>query len=160
VHWVCDRAGPGRISRYRCAAVLPLRNPYGVDVPNPCFFRGRIPGPHVPLSTLRCYPCEQHRMTWGRCGSLTLQRMTLSFTAPHRDQREATRFCTSTLRDTRARLDRRLSPCVRRTSEDTDRHSCCTSKRRTTWPVCPKECGFGLPSTSRPVCNLRYQFEV
>ena len=47
-------------------------------------FRGSIPGLHVPLSTLRPCPCGQRRMTRGRCGPLTLQRMTLSFTTPRR----------------------------------------------------------------------------
>ena len=47
-------------------------------------FRGSIPGLHVPLSTLRPCPYEQQRMTRGRCGPLTLQRMTLSFTTPRR----------------------------------------------------------------------------
>jgi len=32
--------------------------------------RGRIPGPHVPLSTLRRRPCERLRKIRGRCGSL------------------------------------------------------------------------------------------
>ena len=48
------------------------------------FFRGSIPGLHVPLSTLRRCPHGQRRMTRGRCGPLTLQRMTLSFTTPRR----------------------------------------------------------------------------
>jgi len=47
-------------------------------------FRGSIPGPYVPLSTLRCSPHGERRMTRGRCGSLSLQRMTLSFTTPRR----------------------------------------------------------------------------
>ena len=47
-------------------------------------FRGSIPGPHVPLSTLRRSPCGKRRMTQGRCGSLILQRMTLSFTTSRR----------------------------------------------------------------------------
>jgi hypothetical protein len=33
-------------------------------------FRGSIPSPHVPLSTLRRHPCGRRRMTRGRCGSL------------------------------------------------------------------------------------------
>ena len=52
--------------------------------PGPSFFRGSIPGPHVPLSTLRPSPYGNRRMTRGRCGSLALQRMTLSFTTPRR----------------------------------------------------------------------------
>ena len=47
-------------------------------------FHGSIPGPHVPLSTLRYHPCERSRMTRGRCGSLRLHRVTLSFTTPCR----------------------------------------------------------------------------
>jgi hypothetical protein len=50
------------------------RRPSGVG------FRGCIPGLPVPLSTLRGRP----RMTRGRCGSLTLHRMTLSLTTPRR----------------------------------------------------------------------------
>src|SRR5271167_2019903 len=47
-------------------------------------FHGSIPGLYVPLSTLRRRPHEQLRMTRGRCGSLDLQRMKLSFTTPCR----------------------------------------------------------------------------
>ena len=47
-------------------------------------FRGSIPGPHVPLSTLRPHPHECARMTRGRRGWLNLQRMTLSFTTSRR----------------------------------------------------------------------------
>lgn len=50
-------------------------------------FRGSIPGPHFPLSTLRPRPCERRRMTRSRCGSLFLHRMTLSFTTPRRFSR-------------------------------------------------------------------------
>src|ERR1700686_4009990 len=49
--------------------------------------RGCIPGPHVPLSTLRRRPRERLRMTQGRCGSLLHIRMTLSFTTPRRFNR-------------------------------------------------------------------------
>ncbi|MFN8625111.1 MAG: ATP-binding protein [Candidatus Binatia bacterium] len=42
------------------------------------FFRGSMPGLHVPLSTFRHRPRRRLRMTRGRRGSLTLQRMTLS----------------------------------------------------------------------------------
>ena len=52
--------------------------------PGGTVFRGSIPGPHVPLSTLRRRPRRLLRMTRGRCGSLTLHRMTLSFTTPRR----------------------------------------------------------------------------
>src|SRR5207244_10537911 len=50
-------------------------------------FRGSIPGPHLPLSTLRGRPHGRPRMTRGRRGSLRLRRMTLSFTAPRRCDR-------------------------------------------------------------------------
>src|SRR5438093_12966484 len=50
-------------------------------------FRGSIPGPHVPLSTLHLRPHERRRMTRGRCGSLPLYRMTLSFTTSRRFNR-------------------------------------------------------------------------
>src|SRR5260370_11825775 len=43
-----------------------------------------MPGPYVPLSTLRRHPRGRLRMTRGRCGSLVLHRMTLSFTTPRR----------------------------------------------------------------------------
>jgi len=49
--------------------------------------RGSIPGPHVPLSTLRRRPCERLRMTRGRCGSLIHIRMTFAFTTPRRFNR-------------------------------------------------------------------------
>ena len=50
-------------------------------------FRGSIPGPHLPLSTLHPRPHERRRMTRGRCGSLLLYRMTLSFTTSRRFNR-------------------------------------------------------------------------
>src|SRR6266478_4010254 len=50
--------------------------------PGVSVFRGCIPGPHVPLSTLRRHPRGRLRMTRGRCGSLIHFRMTLSLTTP------------------------------------------------------------------------------
>src|SRR6202007_1738438 len=50
-----------------------------------------MPGPHVPLSTLRRRPCERLRMTRGRCGSLIHFRMTFSFTTPRRFSRRTRR---------------------------------------------------------------------
>jgi hypothetical protein len=47
-------------------------------------FHGSLPNLYVPLSTLRRRPRERLRMTRGRCGSLFLQRMKLSFTTPFR----------------------------------------------------------------------------
>src|SRR2546428_4992931 len=46
-----------------------------------------MPGPYLPLSTLRGRPYGRSRMTRGRRGSLRLRRMTLSFTAPRRCDR-------------------------------------------------------------------------
>src|SRR6202451_505200 len=50
-----------------------------------------MPGPHVPLATLRRPPRERLRMTQGRCGSLLHIRMTLSFTTPRRFNRRTRR---------------------------------------------------------------------
>ena len=51
-----------------------------VGTPKSTSFRGSIPGPHFPLSTLRLRPCGRLRMTRGRCGWLSLHRMELSST--------------------------------------------------------------------------------
>jgi hypothetical protein len=59
--------------------VSPSAYLHGVGAPKQHCFRGSIPGPHVPLSTLRCFPCGKLRMTRGRRGSLALQHTTLSF---------------------------------------------------------------------------------
>ena len=83
-----------------CTGSLTARGPVAsrdIDAPGVAFrfslqrrhpggsvFRGSIPGPHVPLSTLRRRPHGRLRMTRGRCGSLVLHRMTLSFTTPRR----------------------------------------------------------------------------
>jgi len=45
--------------------------------------RGSIPGPHVPLSTLRAYPHGDARMTRGQCGSLILHCTTLASATPY-----------------------------------------------------------------------------
>src|SRR6516164_2163554 len=86
--------------------------------PGPCFFRGSIPSPHVPLSTLRGCPCGQPHMTRGRCGSLSLHRVTLAFTTPRRfipalSGIYAERFCLyfSSLRVDLSTRSRRLGPC-------------------------------------------------
>src|ERR1039458_5653794 len=83
VHGVSDHAESGRISRWRSArCCLPK---VGSCRHSGCKrFRGSIPSPHVPLSTLREHPRECSRMTRSRCGSLDLHRMKLSFTTPHR----------------------------------------------------------------------------
>ena len=83
VHGVSDHAEPGRFSRWRtgrcCLPKDASRRRSGEER-----FRGSIPSPHVPLSTLRPCPHGHARMTRGRCGSLDLHRMELSSTTPHR----------------------------------------------------------------------------
>ena len=83
---VSDRAGSRCLSRLRC---IRFRLPLCWDVVGSLYcplrhklFRGSIPSPRVPLSTLRLGLCRPWRMTRGRCGSLSLHRMTLSFTTP------------------------------------------------------------------------------
>ena len=83
MHRVFDRAGFRRVWRQATRRMWPSASPYGVGTPE-YVFRGWIPGLHVPLSTLRRRPYGRLRMTRGRCGSLHLQRVTLSFPAPHR----------------------------------------------------------------------------
>jgi len=60
--------------------VLPSVHHDAVGAPFLCIFRGSIPGPPFPLSTLRLYPYGHLRMTRGRCGWLCLHRMELSST--------------------------------------------------------------------------------
>src|SRR5260370_4622195 len=50
-----------------------------------------MPGPQVPVSTLRRRPRERLRMTQGRCGSLLHIRMTFAFTTPRRFNRRTRR---------------------------------------------------------------------
>jgi hypothetical protein len=64
--------------------LLPSAHHYGVGSLYFERFHGSIPGPLVPLSTLRPGLYRPLRMTRGRCGSLRLHRMTLSFTTPRR----------------------------------------------------------------------------
>jgi hypothetical protein len=64
--------------------VLPSVQVDAVGTPKYTLFRGSIPGPHFPLSTLRIHPCERIRMTRGRSDSLDLHRMKLSFTTSRR----------------------------------------------------------------------------
>jgi hypothetical protein len=61
-------------------SVLPSVQVDAVGTPKQTLFRGSIPSPHFPLSTLRAPPCGCTRMTRGRCDSLNLHRMKLSFT--------------------------------------------------------------------------------
>jgi len=81
---VSDRAGFRHVWRLATRRMWPSASSYGVGTPEGCLFRGWIPGLRVPLSTLRRRPYGRLRMTRGRCGSLDLQRMTLSFTTPRR----------------------------------------------------------------------------
>ena len=80
---VCDRAGSRGASRYRRPG-CGLPHPPTASAPQSNSFRGSIPGPHVPLSTLHPRPRGRRCMTRGRRGSLTLRRMTLPFTTPCR----------------------------------------------------------------------------
>ena len=63
----------------RCL-VLPSGRDNAVGAPRLTTFRGSIPGPPFPLSTLRLCPHGHPRMTRGRCGWLNLHRMELSST--------------------------------------------------------------------------------
>jgi hypothetical protein len=60
--------------------VLPSEHFDAVGIPKLTCFRGSIPGPHIPLTTLRAPPCGCARMAWGQCNSLSLHFMKLSFT--------------------------------------------------------------------------------
>ena len=60
--------------------VLPSEHFDAVGTPELTCFRGSIPGPHIPLPTLRAPPYGCTRMARGRCDSLSLHRMKLSFT--------------------------------------------------------------------------------
>ncbi len=52
--------------------------------PGRWLFRGSIPSPRVPLSTLHRRSCGRRRMTRGRCGSLGPHRLALSSVTPRR----------------------------------------------------------------------------
>ena len=80
---VYDRAGSRSASRYRRPG-CGLPHPPTASAPQSNSFRGSIPGPHVPLSTLHPRPRGRRRMTRGRRGSLALRRLTLPFTTPCR----------------------------------------------------------------------------
>ena len=69
---VCDRAGSRGASRYR-RPECGLPHPPTASAPQSNLFRGSIPGPHVPLSTLHPRPRGRRRMTRGRRGSLALR---------------------------------------------------------------------------------------
>ena len=110
VHGVSDRAEP-RASRDIDAAGVAFRQVLLRRHCGATSFRGSIPSPHVPLSTLRRRPYGRLRMTRGRCGSLILHRMKLSFTTP-------------------CRFDRRTGPrrMGRRRAAETLRRPCCEGR--------------------------------
>ena len=64
--------------------VVPSDYPYSVGVPNQASFAAQYPARTYPCLTLRPFRYRKHRMTRGRCGSLALQRVTLSFTTLRR----------------------------------------------------------------------------
>ena len=93
VRGVSDRAGSQRASRWRHAEYgLPLL-PTASAPRSSHEFRGSIPGPHVPLSTLRRRSHPRRRMTRGRRGSLDLQRVELASIAPRRFSRRSGSSC-------------------------------------------------------------------
>src|SRR5437588_7927240 len=71
----CDDGAPGVAFRIYAER----RHPEAKKI-----FRGSIPSPYVPLSTLRRRPYGRLRMTRGRCRSLVLHRLTLSFSTLRR----------------------------------------------------------------------------
>jgi len=84
MHKVYDRAGSWHVSRLRhdryCLPYRPTTSaPWTLHV-----LHGSILGLYIPLSTLQPWHYCHRRMTRGRCGSLDLHRMTLSFTTPYR----------------------------------------------------------------------------
>jgi hypothetical protein len=99
---ICDHAGPSGHSRYR-AHPFCLPSAERRRHPGRRYFRGSMAGLCVPLSTLRCCPRRQPRMTRGRCGSLL----------PHRDGLAPSTPCRSpgALRNT-SNTDRKFSAPV------------------------------------------------
>ena len=87
---VSDRAESKSVSRYRHFSLAfrsfrQRRHPEVATASAVGFqFRGSMAGLYVPLSTLHLHPYERRCMTRGRCGSLLLHRMKLSFTTPCR----------------------------------------------------------------------------
>jgi hypothetical protein len=79
--------GAGTSLAIPICSVLPSDQVDVVGTPKQTLFRGSIPGPHFPLSTLRLQPYDRKRMTRGRCDSLNLHRMKLSFTTFRRFSR-------------------------------------------------------------------------
>ena len=69
--------------RLAAQPVLPSARPTA-SAPRMIPFRGSLPGPSLPLSTLRCPLSGGQRMTRGRCGLLLLHRTDLSSASPCR----------------------------------------------------------------------------
>jgi len=87
VRGVCDRAGSDAASPWRLAfgtSPLPRHPGPPAALAAAHGLRGSIPGPRVPLSTLRPRPHERARMTRGHRSWPNVQRMTLSFTTSRR----------------------------------------------------------------------------
>ena len=83
VRGVCDLAGSGHVSRWRrTRCCLPRRGT--ASAPRMRNFRGSIPSPHLPLSTLALRPRGRPAMTRGQCGSLLLHCTRLSLFTPCR----------------------------------------------------------------------------
>ena len=83
LHGVCDHAGPGRTSRYRCARYgLPLL--LTASASRRKFLSRLNTQPVRTLVNASALSLRATRMTRGRYGSLRLYRMTLSFTTPRR----------------------------------------------------------------------------
>ncbi len=81
---VFDHAGMKPFSRIANDSILPS-DPTTTSAPRAQFsFRGSIPGPHVPLSTLRAHSCPNARMTRGQYGLLLLYCKRLSLSIIHR----------------------------------------------------------------------------
>src|SRR5712692_2790142 len=83
MHRVSDPVGSPPISRCRWAG-YGLPHEGTASAPHSRYFRGSIPGLHVPLLTLRHPPYGWPRIARGRHGSLLLCRTTLAFATPRR----------------------------------------------------------------------------
>lgn len=84
VHGVLDRAESGTRLAIATRPVWPSACQDSVGTPKQKGFRGSIPGPHFPLSTLRHRSYDLQRMTRGQRGSLRLHCMALPSTTPYR----------------------------------------------------------------------------
>ena len=84
MHRVYDHAGAETFSQVTNDSML-TSGPVTPLAPRRYFsFRGSIPGPHVPLSTLRAHGYPNARMTRGQHGLLLLYCKRLSLSVTHR----------------------------------------------------------------------------